>query len=382
MDIHPENSTERMNNIVQILARKRRFILVNVLVITLLAVIVSLLLPKFYRSSATILPPKNVNLFSAIGLSTSSLMRQFSPLRSLSGGLSPDLYSYVAILKSRTLLSRVVEEFDLKTRYRSELMMDAIEELRSNMDYAVNEEGTITIRVSDRDAKMAHHLTVFFIHVLDSLNRDLALKEASSNRRFIEARVNQNIAEMKQTEEALKAFQESSGFIAPTSEMSTSASSFSEIYVQKSLKELEVNYLRRVLGNENPQLEAAEMQLSELTKQLSSIPDLGIQFYRLYRDFTIQQKLFETLLPLLEQAKIEENKNTPTLLVLDTPTIAERPYAPKKKIIVLVAFLLSLFSTISIAVFTERLNRYLAAQPDTVAALRHLFSLRRKNSSS
>jgi len=382
MDIHPENSTERMNNIVQILARKRRFILVNVLVITLLAVIVSLLLPKFYRSSATILPPKNVNLFSAIGLSTSSLMRQFSPLRSLSGGLSPDLYSYVAILKSRTLLSRVVEEFDLKTRYRSELMMDAIEELRSNMDYAVNEEGTITIRVSDRDAKMAHHLTVFFIHVLDSLNRDLALKEASSNRRFIEARVNQNIAEMKQTEEALKAFQESSGFIAPTSEMSTSASSFSEIYVQKSLKELEVNYLRRVLGNENPQLEAAEMQLSELTKQLSSIPDLGIQFYRLYRDFTIQQKLFETLLPLLEQAKIEENKNTPTLLVLDTPTIAERPYAPKKKIIVLVAFLFSLFSTISIAVFTERLNRYLAAQPDTVAALRHLFSLRRKNSSS
>jgi len=382
MDIHPENSTERMNNIVQILARKKRFILVNVLVITLLAVIVSLLLPKLYRSSATILPPKNVNLFSAIGLSTSSLMRQFSPLRSLSGGLSPDLYSYVAILKSRALLSRVVEEFDLKTRYRSELMMDAIEELRSNMDYAVNEEGTITVRVSDHDAKMAHHLTVFFIHVLDSLNRDLALKEASSNRRFIEARVNQNIAEMKQTEEALKAFQESSGFIAPTSEMSTSASSFSEIYVQKSLKELEVNYLRRVLGNENPQLEAAEMQLSELTKQLSSIPDLGIQFYRLYRDFTIQQKLFETLLPLLEQAKIEENKNTPTLLVLDTPTIAERPYAPKKKIIVLVAFLFSLFSTISIAVFTERLNRYLAAQPDTVAALRHLFSLRRKNSSS
>jgi len=382
MDIHPENSTERMNNIVQILARKKRFILVNVLVITLLAVIVSLLLPKLYRSSATILPPKNVNLFSAIGLSTSSLMRQFSPLRSLSGGLSPDLYSYVAILKSRALLSRVVEEFDLKTRYRSELMMDAIEELRSNMDYAVNEEGTITVRVSDHDAKMAHHLTVFFIHVLDSLNRDLALKEASSNRRFIEARVNQNIAEMKQTEEALKAFQESSGFIAPTPEMSTSASSFSEIYVQKSLKELEVNYLRRVLGNENPQLEAAEIQLSELTKQLSSIPDLGIQFYRLYRDFTIQQKLFETLLPLLEQAKIEENKNTPTLLVLDTPTIAERPYAPQKKIIVLVAFLFSLFSTISIAVFTERLNRYLAQQPETGAALRHLFSLRRKNSSS
>lgn len=376
MDNHPENSSEHMKSIIQILAHKKRFILVNVFIITLLAVIVSLLLPKLYRSSATILPPKNVNLLSAIGLSTSSLMRQFSPLRSLSGGLSPDLYSYVAILKSRTLLSRVVEEFDLKTRYHSELMMDAIEELRSNMDYVVNEEGTITIRVSDRDAKMAHRLTVFFVHVLDSLNRDLALKEASSNRRFIEARVNQNIAEMKQTEEALKAFQESSGFIAPTPEMSASASSFSEIYVQKSLKELEVNYLRRVLGKENPQLETAEMQLSELTKQLSSIPDLGIQFYRLYRDFTIQQKLFETLLPLLEQAKIEENKNTPTLLVLDSPTIAERPYAPQKKIIVLVAFFMSALFTVSYVTFTERLKQRIARNPELAKSLRGLFRFR------
>ncbi len=58
----------------------------------------------------------------------------------------------------------------------------------------------------------------------------------------------------------------------------------------------------------------------------------------------IQQKILEFLLPLYEQAKINEQKDIPVLLVLDKAAPAIEKSKPKRSIVVLVVFFISFFT--------------------------------------
>ncbi len=42
-----------------------------------------------------------------------------------------------------------------------------------------------------------------------------------------------------------------------------------------------------------------------------------IEYFRIYREVEIQSKIMEVTLPLFEQAKMEEHKSIPTILVID-----------------------------------------------------------------
>ncbi|MBI5645433.1 MAG: hypothetical protein HY962_00760 [Ignavibacteriae bacterium] len=347
-----------------ILGTWKRFIFFNVIAITVLAAAVSLVLPKTYRSSATIMPPKNSNLLNLMNMSSSALMRQFSPLRALSGGLTPDLYGYVSFLKSNALLNLTVQRMDLKRRYNTEEGWAAVNALKGNMDYVVNEEGTITISAEDKEAEFAYKLVSFLVSTIDSLQRSMAVREAAENREYIGQRLDQNRADLRLAETLMKEYQEKHGVIALPSEASTAVSAYADVFAQKMLKEYEVRYLERALGVDNPQLQTSRAQLQELTQQLSQVPGQGIEIIRLYREFMVQQKLFEVLLPMYEQAKIEEQRTTSTLLLVDPPVVPERHISPKRMIITLVFFGLSLILTIVIAIFATRLKDIKAVRPE------------------
>ena len=60
-----------------------------------------------------------------------------------------------------------------------------------------------------------------------------------------------------------------------------------------------------------------------------------MNFLRLKREVEIQNKILTIILPLYEQAKIEENRNTPSILVLDPPFIPDYKTKPKRLYVVL-----------------------------------------------
>lgn len=348
------------------LSRSRKFVYINVGVITIGAVIVSLLLPRWYMGSATILPPKNQGLLGLVGASSSTLMRQLTPLRALgTGAQSPDLYNYLAILKSRSVMERVVLHFDLFTRYdvRDSMMDDAIKALSGNVDFKVSEEGTLRVDVADKDPVQAAAMANYFVALLDELNRALNTREARGNRAFIEERVAAILADLRKAEEDLRQYQEKYGFVAIGENAASSVSAVAALYAEKTKKELEVGILKRTVGRDNPLLGSAELQLSELNRKLKQVPQLGMGFLRVYREFMVQQKLYETLLPFLEQAKVEEQRDTPTLLILDSAVPPERAFYPKKTIIVLVFFFLSVVLSISVVMVRERVAIFAKERP-------------------
>ena len=72
------------------------------------------------------------------------------------------------------------------------------------------------------------------------------------------------------------------------------------------------------------------------------IPDLGVAYVRRYREVQIQSKILEFLTPLYEQAKVEEKKESPSVIVLDRAGPAERKSSPKRSLIMLAGTLLGL----------------------------------------
>jgi tyrosine-protein kinase Etk/Wzc len=331
---NPGKETNPMLDSLGILIAWRRFIIVNYLAVSVLVVIIVFLLPKWYRATASILPPKDQTMQNLFG-GSSSLLKGLS-ISKLGGGQGAGVYNYLAILKSRSTMEEVVEKFNLIDVYDvSKRSMElAIKELRDNTSFEIQDEENINIEVLDKDPQRAADVANYFVQILNRRSIELATAEARNNREFIEKRVNELRDSLQFAENKLKDFQKQAGMVI-TPEQSASMSAVAELYAMKAKRELETAILAKMVSPDNELLRQYTIELAELTKKLSGIPETGLISIRLYRDVITYQKILEFLIPMFEQAKINEQKDLPVLLVLDKAIPPEYKVKPQRILIIL-----------------------------------------------
>ncbi|MBI5020382.1 MAG: hypothetical protein HZB59_03005 [Ignavibacteriales bacterium] len=332
---------------IDILVKWRKFIIANTLVIAVFSIILSLMLPKWYKGTATIMSPKEqgiLNLFAG----GSSVLRGLSALPKIGGfGQNPGAYNYFAILKSRTIMEDVIRKFNLFEVYNisDSSMEDCVKSLRENVAFEYQDDDYITIDVYDKDPIRASAMANYFIAVLNETSIRLATREAHSNREFIERRLNDARENLKKAEETLVKQQEQKGIII-SPEQTGAISAIAELYSMKAKKEIEIAIIQRNLGKDNEILNQKLIELGEMEKKLSTFPQIGLESYRLYRDVAIGQKILEVLIPLYEQSKIDEQKDVPVLLVLDKAVPPTRKAKPQRSLIVFSTTMITLFLSI------------------------------------
>ena len=88
----------------------------------------------------------------------------------------------------------------------------------------------------------------------------------------------------------------------------------------------------------------------DIKLKLKGTPQTILDYIRLTRSVEIQNKLLVFLLPIFEQAKIEEVKEMPSVSILDPPVVPEIKVKPKRLTITFIStmavFLLLSFSVI------------------------------------
>ena len=365
-DAGPGQGEQRGDFLDYVLAvlRWRRFILLFVGCVTVGALLVSFLLPRWYRSTATLIPPKEGETFGALG-GLSSLLKEVAPGAGKLGGQSAT-YNYLAILKSRKAAEAVIRKFDLMNVYGiSEGQMEtAIKAFTANFSVDVTNEGTLVIEVLDRDSVRAADMTNFIVETLNGISVELGKGEARSNREFLEARVAETRADLRLSEDRFRDFQQEHGMVILPDDVKSSAASLGELYARKLKTELQLALLKRSTGTDNPAYTQLQMENEEIGKQLSRFPDLGVESFRLYRNMLIQQKVLEFLIPLYEQARVEEHKDIPVMLVLDKGVPAERKAYPQRLLIAAVAFFSSLLVAIGWVLIVIRVRIFRAEHPD------------------
>lgn len=357
------------------LRRRKKFLIVNTAWFTILALVISLLLPKWYRAEATILGGRSQ--ISELGLGS---FVQDLPLGGL--GLLPqsdESLRYLAILNSRTVLMEIADKFDLQARYDTPNWEKTFEALTSNVDIEINPDETITVAVLDKSPTIAAQMANTFVHLLDSLNIQLKVEKARNNRIFLETRLSSCEEDLALAEQRLKEFQEKHGVFDVPEQTKAAISHISELEAQILIKETELRTKSHYISFDHPELEQLRYEIQELKRSLrqfkqgangsnfdfedgelelllptNEVPQLGMQYFRLLRDIEVQNIIYKYLVQQLEQARFLETKQTPTIQVLDRAVPPIYKDRPKRALIVLGAFFFSVIAGLTYVVVTER----------------------------
>lgn len=356
--------------LLEVIARRIKFILVFVLVITLISVAISLLLPKWYQASTLVLPPRQEGF--KLGWSGS-----LDEMVSLTSGLQlPMMVTptdiYARILRSRTLAERIGKINRLEEYYSIRSTEDLVVRIIKRSRFHVTPEGLLEISYLDRNPELAAQIANSFADELDRMNREIATSRARTAREFIENRLDEVSRDLDSARTELRAFQNAHKAIDLDKQTQLAIEAAVGLKVDLAKNEIDLNVKEKSLSPTHPEVIDLRRRINEIKKQInllefggndssylnlpiSEVPVLKIKYAELTSRLQVSETLYRILSEQYEQAKIQEKMNTPTISIIDRAHPPELPVRPQKRIIVGATFVLSLI----IAVFLALLHNYL-----------------------
>jgi len=337
-----------------ILARKKRLIVLTTAFFTIGAIVVSLLWPISYTAQVTLLPPQN----SSTGMSSmlASQLGNLGGMATLAGGslgLKNPNDMYVAMMKSRTVEDAMVEHYGLMKEYRQKYLSGARRAWESKATVDGNEkDGLIHVSVEDGNPHRAAELANGYVEQFRKLSEHLAISEASQRRLFFEQQLQQAKENLTKAEVALKETEQKTGLIQLDSQARALIESAASLRAQIAAKEVQIQSLKTFATNENSQLIQAQQELDSLRSQLAQlvgnqsspdaelipsggkVPAAGLEYLRKLRDVKYQETIFDILARQYEMAKLDEAKQGALIQVVDPAVPPDQRSSPHRSLIV------------------------------------------------
>lgn len=343
-------------SILGLLYRRRKFLATVTGLVAVAAVVISLLLPLWYMGTAKVILPEagssgNLTaLLSDLGGSAAA---------AITGAAGGDYTRYLAILNSRTLSERVIEEFDLETVYETkghpQVRRKTLETLWGNTTFELDlEYEFLAISVLDKDPQRAAEMANFYVAQLNEMNVQLLSENATNYRTFVQERYHQTEVQLDSARAKLQKFQEVNGLIELEGQAQAFLSLMADYRAMALQGEIEYEALVQDFGEDNAQVQALRNRVNAarqkeldlrsgrdplLPVSFPNLPAKGREYAELLQEVLIQTKILEFSRPLLEQAIFDEQREAPAVQVLDHAVPPERKAKPKRSILVILATL-------------------------------------------
>lgn len=360
-EVSTKNSDFTINDFVNVFNKHKKFLCIVSIISLLISIVIAFFVmhPYFYSSAMVKSSDKSGGLGALLG---SSSIPELGGLEEFGlGSGSKDLQLYEQILLSHRCIEETFVKFNLYEDYDYTYKEDAYKYFKTEILVISKnvQAGTMEIGVYDKNPQKAKEIVEFLVSKLDKINVELNVLNAKNNREFIEQRYNIVKNDLKKAEDSLKIYQDVNG-IAPDLQAKFAAQSNLQLETEIKAEEVKLDLLSKIVSPDQPELvqQKAKVDLlkSELTNQknssfeesnlnLKNLPQVTLNFFRLQREVEVQNKILTFLLPLYEQAKIQEKKDTPTIMLIDKPYVADKKAKPKRLVVVLLivgsAFLFS-----------------------------------------
>jgi capsule polysaccharide export protein KpsE/RkpR len=238
-------------------------------------------------------------------------------------------------------------------------LIDATKTLQKNTNFETFEEGYLIIEVWDEDPDRAKEMADFYVDLVNDYNIELATTEATRFREYIEGKYNETLAQVDSLQTRAMEFQKKYGVV----EFQAQAEEYMSAVAMATALVLESEVKLKMIGDmakeENPIYQRQLQELNILRENLNKlytndnpndiilnygdIPEISTNYVRILGEAEVMQELLKYLVPIYENARMEETKAIPGLVVVDAPTVAERKDRPKRSIIVIGVFMSSVF---------------------------------------
>ncbi|MBI3810949.1 MAG: hypothetical protein HY283_01910 [Nitrospirae bacterium] len=380
----------------RIILRYRGMIAVLVVGSVLITGVASKMSPKLYEAKATFFPAKEGSGGSMSfggekdkgGGGGASMA-----LEAIGGSQSgPNVMETLhALLMSRVMAESVATQLNLMEYYGTTSLAQAVNAVRGQTDIRPSPFKSFEITVLDRDPKMAAAIANAFAENLDRLNKEINITGAKRSRLFIEKRLEGKTKKLMETEEALRIFQTEHRALAPKEMQGAVMDQVAQLHGEIVAKEVELAALKEYATPSHPQINQLQVLIQELRRQLdkleqeqgtaiegkprkrqplsrkafpffSEAPALAMEYIRLTRQMKVEEAVYGMLVGMLEQAKIAEVRDGPTIQALDRAIPPEVHSRPRSLENVQIAAVLSLIFGILLAFFLNYLEQIKAQE--------------------
>jgi uncharacterized protein involved in exopolysaccharide biosynthesis len=349
-----------------VLAKHKRILLVVPFAVAVVAAGISLLLPNIYTGTARILPPQQ---------SASAASALLSQLGGALGGLAGTAGSalgvrnpndlYIGMLRSRSVADNLIARFDLNKLYDEKFQSNTRLTLATKTTIAAGRDGIITIDFEDEDPKRAAEIANAYVDELVKLTKVLAVTEASQRRLFYERQLLQAKDSLTAAEIAARQGLEKGGIAQVDAQGRSMIAVTARLRAEISAKEVQLGAMRTFAAEGNPELQRTQQELEALRRELARVEGAspvsagkggapggsGLDNLGRLRDVKYFELLYELLAKQYELAKIDEAKDATIIQVLDKAIEPDRKSKPKRLLIVLFsAFLASIGSVLWVLV--------------------------------
>lgn len=357
IDVRPRSLSDHL----LVLLKWRRVVVLNVIAVAGLTAIVSLVVPKWYTSTGTILPSESTT--TDVGFL--SFIETTLPGLRLPGVSTPSEVT-VGILESRRVAEEVIGSNGLAGVYRAKTMDEAVRALEKRTSIVVDDNGVVRVEAEARDPKLAASMVQSYLDALERYNREARSTTGRKTREFVQSRLDETVAELAEAEERLTAFQRENTSIEITEQARALITALSDIGTRAATAEIELGILKSYASPDHPEVRRLETEIAQYKRaldairsgspsgdaggilsdvpwgSLKSIPEIALQFVRLSRDVEVLNKIYLFLVQEVEAAKIQEAKDTPTIQILDNPIPAELRTRPRRTTMVVIGGLIGI----------------------------------------
>ncbi len=365
-------------DIVITLLKHKKLIILPTIIVSMLAVVYIMLVPKYWVSTTTFLPATDGS--SSLPLIGSQLLgASMSMLGQQSQVESLDM---LTIINSRSFSEKMIEKFnlieyleieDIDPRVAMEKALLRLNRSMKKIDLS-RETGLITLSIETKDKELSTEIANYYVTQLDRYNTEDRISKARLKREYIEQQLQDVKTKLDSISVELNTFQKENNVINLEKQSEKMLDLYAKLVADYSTIESEIAYQKKLMNPDIPSIRRLEARL-ELTKQrieaaeyleqkdtnkyilnMDDVPDFALRYLQLELSLAIQRKLYEFLYPQLEEAKIMELREMPTIEVIDKAVPAGLRSKPRRAKFCITVFLITIVTFSLLAVVTERIK--------------------------
>jgi uncharacterized protein involved in exopolysaccharide biosynthesis len=315
--------------------RKELLLLVFVCSLVLSYLIILLFVEEQYEATAVIIP-RTEDASSLSG----GILRSMKALPFGLGAKSPrtDLDLYNTVINSRSMMEDVINTFHLVDVYELDTssidyMELAIKRLSNDLVTKQTEELAFVLTARATTREMAADMANYIVRRLNERIVELNVTKSRENKEFLAGRVDAIATQLRLAEDSLRAYQERTGLLDAKSQIQGIVAAHTSLESELAAKRIQQRILEKMYDRESPQVQEVGVQISAFEKKLQemraqsdpgspmlalkSLPRTAVEYLRRYRAVELNALLMEYILPLYEQAKLEEKKEYPLIQIID-----------------------------------------------------------------
>jgi tyrosine-protein kinase Etk/Wzc len=387
MSDHIQENTEPDINLLDLLialGQEKWTLIVVTFLAAITGVVVSLTTPATYVSRTSIMPSQQSGGGGGGLASLGSLagLAGLGALSNMAAGIKSSDEMFIALMRSQSVQTSLIEQFKLKERYGARNTEEARQALNSNVAILADKKsGMLFVDAQDKDPEFAAQLANAQVKELNVILSRLAVTEAQQRRAYYEQQIIKTQAKIPQLELEYKDAQKSSGL-----ELASLLSEAGTLPGQIAAKELQLQVLSRFATAQNPDLKRLAVEISALRAQMAkyelsktdpktSEPNKSGQAAestktnfvqkatQAYNTLKIQEALLDGYVKQLELAKVDEAKEGPAVQVVDEARAPEMRAKPERKKLVLAYTVTGLVIAFVLAAF-RALLRHVRSTPE------------------